>query len=110
MLVLLSMVILVYFWSWILIFTRQCPLTCIDDMHIDMLGVAGAGVALVLPGVLLTSEARVDIIIDIIIDITIDIIIIDIRYLSGVADDEAGGGHVPSVRDHNLDIDRYRYL
>ena len=38
-------------------------------MHIDMLGVAGAGVALVLPGVLLRSEARVDIIIDIIIDI-----------------------------------------
>ena len=76
-------------------------------MHIDMLGVAGAGVALVLPGVLLRSEARVDIYIS--IDITIDIII-DIRYLSGVADDEAGGGHVPSVRDHNLDIDRYRYL
>ena len=38
------------------------------------------------------------------IDISIDIII-DIRYLSGVADDETGGGHVPSVRDHNLDID-----
>ena len=62
MLVLLSMVILVYFWSWILIFTRQCPLTCIDDMHIDMLGVAGAGVALVLPGVLLRSVVRVDIV------------------------------------------------
>ena len=46
---------------------------------------------------------------DFIIDISIDIII-DIRYLSGVADDETGGGHVPSVRDHNLDIDRYRYL
>ena len=61
MLVLLSMEIPVYFWSWILIFTHQCPLTCIDDMHIDMLGVAGAGVALVLPGVLLRSEARVDI-------------------------------------------------
>ena len=102
------MVIPVYFRSWILIFTRQCPLTCIDDMHIDMLGVAGAGVALVLPGVLLRSEARVDIYIN--IDIII-YIIIDIRYLSGMADDEAGGGHVPSVRDHNLDIeDRYRYL
>ena len=42
-------------------------------------------------------------------NIIIDIVI-DIRYLSGVADDEAGGGHVPPVRDHNLDIDRYRYL
>ena len=40
-------------------------LTCIDDMHIDMLGVAGAGVALVLPGVLLRTVAHVDIIINI---------------------------------------------
>ena len=40
-------------------------LTCIDDMHIDMLGVAGAGVALVLSGVLLRTVARVDINIDI---------------------------------------------
>ena len=36
-------------------------LTCIDDMHIDMLGVAGAGVALVLSGVLLRTVACVEI-------------------------------------------------
>ena len=53
------MVIPVYFRSWILIFTRQCPLTCIDDMHIDMLGVAGAGVTLVLATVLLNKTLSV---------------------------------------------------